>query len=186
MDRIVEAVDAAGGRPILVSHSGMGGVIGQAAEIIPDHIRCLVYIAALVPPGGTSLMQHVDGLDPECLAQFVWSPDRRTARISPEGARRFLCPRCPPATVESILPLLTPEPAAPYETPIQVTEANFGRVPKYYIECLQDRTVPIALQRAMRQTARFDAVYSLNTDHSPFFSAPDDLAAILCAIAAEA
>jgi hypothetical protein len=72
---------------------------------------------------------------------------------------------------------------APSETPLSLTEANFGRVRRYYIECLQDRVVPVALQRSMRAGIHFDGVYSIDTDHSPFFSAPYELTAILHRIA---
>ena len=129
------------------------------------------------------MMQLVDGFDPQYLAQIAWAPDGRTARLGAAGLRDFLCNCCPAAVVEAALPLLTPEPVAPFETPLLTTEANFGRVPRYYIECLQDRVVPIALQRAMRASIRFEGMYSLDTDHSPFFSAPEDLAAILHGIA---
>jgi pimeloyl-ACP methyl ester carboxylesterase len=162
------------------------GLIGQVAEAAPDQIRALVYVASMVPPNGSCLMQLVASFDPEYLAQIAWAPDRRTVLIQPEGARNFLYPRCPPAQVESSLARLTPEPVAPFETPFSATEANFGRVPRYYIECLQDRVIPIALQRAMRGALPFRGVYTLNTDHSPFFSAPDELAGALNAIAMEA
>ena len=186
-NRVVEAVEASPvegpkDKPILVGHS-MGGVVSQAAELTPHRLRALVYIAAFIPPSGSCMMPSADGFDPDFLAHFLWAPDRRTARISPEGARRFLYPVCPPATVECIVPLLTPEPVAPHQTPLHLTEANFGRVPKYYIECLQDKVVPIRSQRDVRQSLRVDGVYSLDTDHSPFLSAPEDLAAILHEIA---
>jgi pimeloyl-ACP methyl ester carboxylesterase len=183
--RIIEAVHASRDNPILVGHS-MGGVIGQAAEFIPGRIRALVYVAALVPPNGSSMMKFVEGFDPEYIAQFVWSADRRTARITPEGARRFLYSDCPSDAIESALPLFTAEPVAPFETPLSLTETHYGTVPRYYIECLRDRVVPIALQRSMRSMVSFDHVYSLNTDHSPFFSMPEDLALILHGIAERA
>src|SRR5215831_3503077 len=44
-DRIIEAVRAKEDNPILVGHSS-GGFIGPAAEMAPDPIRALVYIAA--------------------------------------------------------------------------------------------------------------------------------------------
>lgn len=180
-DRIIEAVHAKDDHPILVGHS-MGGAFSQAAEAVPDRLRALVYIAALLPLDGATMMQCVNG-DPEFQAQILWSADRRTARISPEGAKNFLYPQSPPATAEWASSLLTPEPVAPFETPMRLTKANFGRVPRYYIECLRDRIVPPALQRTMRTSFSFQGIYSIDTDHSPFFSAPDHLAAILDHIA---
>ncbi len=185
VDRVNQAVNASKDRPILVGHS-MGGLIGLTAESVPDSIAALVYVAALVPPSGYSMMHFVSGFDPQYLAQLQWAPDRRTALISPEGAREFLYPRCPPEIVESAFARFTPEPVAPYETPFSTTHERFGRVPRYYIECLRDRVVPLAVQRAMRTGVPFLGVYSLDTDHSPFFSAPEELAAILHRIAGEA
>ena len=182
VDRTIDAVKASKDDTILVGHS-MGGLISQVAEFVPGRLRALVYVAALAPPNGASMMQFVAAFDPDYVAQFLWAPDRRTARIKPEGARAFLYSQCPPATVESALPLFTAEPVAPFETPCSLTDANFGRVPRHYIECLRDRVVPITMQRAMRSAVPFDHVYSLDTDHSPFFSRPEELAVILHAIA---
>jgi len=185
VDRTLDAVRASPEPPILVGHSMGGAIISQAAECLPDRIRGLVCVAALTPPNGVSMMKLVEEFDPEYLAQIQWALDRRTVRISPEGAREFLYPHCPPGTVESALPLFTAEPLAPYETPLSLTEANFGRVPRYYVECLRDRVVPIALQRTMRSAFPFVQVYSLDTDHSPFFSTPKALAVMFHAIAAQ-
>jgi pimeloyl-ACP methyl ester carboxylesterase len=184
VDRMIQAVSASKDRPILVGHSM--GLIGLTAETVPDSIAALVYVAALVPPSGCSMMHFVSGFDPQYLAQFQWAPDRRTALISLEGVREFLYSCCPPEVVESAFARFTPEPVAPFETPFSTTQERFGRVPRYYIECLRDRVVPLALQRAMRTGVPFQGVYSLDTDHSPFFSAPQELATILHRIAEKA
>jgi pimeloyl-ACP methyl ester carboxylesterase len=163
----------------------MGGLIGQVAELVPDRIRALVYVSALLAPSGTSMMQLVDGFDPLYLAEFEWAPDRRTARLSAAGLRDFLYSCCPPSAVEAASRLLTPEPVAPFETPFSTAEVNFGRVPRYYVECRRDRIVPLALQRSMRAGLTFRGIYSIDTDHAPFFSAPDELTAILHTIATQ-
>jgi pimeloyl-ACP methyl ester carboxylesterase len=183
VDRTIEAVHSSKDDPILVGHSMGGAIISQAAEFVPGRVRALVYVAALVPPNGSSMMKFVEGFDPEYVAHFLWSPDRRTAQITPEGARLFLYSHCPPTTIESALPLLGAEPVAPFETPVTLTEAKLGKVPRYYIECTQDRVVPIALQRAMCSAIPCDGVFSLDTGHSPFFSRPEELVLALHGIA---
>lgn len=60
-----------------------------------------------------------------------------------------------------------------FATPLQLSEDRFGRVPRAYIECLRDNAVPIALQRAMQADLPCGQVETLDTDHCPFFSAPD-------------
>ena len=72
---------------------------------------------------------------------------------------------------------------APAVTPIHVTEEGFGRVPRVYIECLQDKVVPLPLQRQMYAKLPCQRVVSMNTDHSPFFSAPQKLTDSLTALA---
>jgi hypothetical protein len=52
-------------------------------------------------------------------------------------------------------------------------------VPKAYIECVQDNAIKIGQQRSMAATAQPIEVHSMNTSHSPFFSAPEALADIL-------
>lgn len=181
VDRTIEAVKASSGDVILVGHSMGGTIIREAAGLAPDRIRALVSIAALLPPPGATMLGFVEGFDPDYLAQILWAPDRRTARISPEGVRRFLCSGCPAPVVESVLPLLTPEPVAPYETPLFFHDSN---ALNYYIECLQDRVVLIGLQRTMHADVPADRVYSLESGHAPYLSIPDELALVLQKIAA--
>jgi hypothetical protein len=85
--------------------------------------------------------------------------------------------------VTDALARFTPEPVAPFEVPLYTTANRFGRVRTCYVECMQDRVVPIDLQRRMQQQAGISRVFSLNCDHSPFFSAPHELMACLRSVA---
>jgi hypothetical protein len=70
-------------------------------------------------------------------------------------------------------------------TPLSLTGEKFGTVPRAYIECLHDRAIPHELQRLVVSTLRCRPVISMETDHSPFCSAPEALAAHLVSIAVE-
>jgi hypothetical protein len=61
-------------------------------------------------------------------------------------------------------------------TPLDLSEPNFGRAPRVYIETLRDSAVTLRAQRRMLATMACATVISLNTGHSPFFSAPQELA----------
>jgi hypothetical protein len=74
---------------------------------------------------------------------------------------------------------MTPEPLKPLVTKLLVTAQRFGRVPRTYIECLQDRTVTLAAQRRMQAALPCEPVLALDSDHSPFLSQPQDLALLL-------
>ena len=184
VDSLVRVIESIPEPAILVGHS-MGGLVMQAAEEVPDRVRAVVYVSAILPANGVAMLQVVDGFDPEYLAQLEWASDGRSAEIRAEGARTFLYPLCPQRLVKDALERFTPEPAAPFEVPLHTTADRLGRVRAYYVECLRDRAVPVGLQRSMQRDAGISRVFSLNCDHSPFFSAPDDLVACFESVAEE-
>lgn len=54
-----------------------------------------------------------------------------------------------------------------------------------YIECLRDRAIPPRTQQQMYTRLPCQRVMSLETSHSPFFSAPEKLAAELLSVLAD-
>ncbi|AEI82320.1 hypothetical protein CNE_BB1p09080 (plasmid) [Cupriavidus necator N-1] len=62
---------------------------------------------------------------------------------------------------------------------MRVTSERFGRIPRAYIECLQDRAISINAQRAMQAVLPCNQVATMDTGHSPFISRPYELAEIL-------
>jgi hypothetical protein len=74
---------------------------------------------------------------------------------------------------------LSPEPLKPLVTPLKLSAQRFGRVPRSYVECLQDRAVTLPAQRRMQAALPCDTVHSLDADHSPFFSRAPELAHLL-------
>ena len=63
-------------------------------------------------------------------------------------------------------------------TPIKITNSNFGKVGRIYIETLQDRAMSPSLQKQMYLATPCQKIISLNSGHSPFFSIPQELAQI--------
>ena len=59
---------------------------------------------------------------------------------------------------------------------VHLSDANYGSVPRAYIECLQDGAILIESQRQMIAAVPCQQVLTLDTSHSPFFSAPQELA----------
>jgi pimeloyl-ACP methyl ester carboxylesterase len=184
VDATVRVLDASDPPAILVGHS-MGAPISGASEKRPSAVAALVFVAGLLPPNGASMLESVAGFDEQYLAEIVWAPDRRSASVSETGARRFLFPLCPTEAVDQAVRLTTPEPIAPYETPIVTTENGFGSVPRYYIETSHDRVVPLAMQKTIQARIGCRRTLSIDSDHSPFFSAPNELVDALNAIAAD-
>lgn len=172
---------------VLVGHSRAGIVISQAAERAPDAIRASVYLAAMLVPDGrrmSDVFGEVPG-DP-AVAAGVSPHDEASVALDPALLATHFYNTTPPELVARAARHLTPEPLFSSAAELQLTDERFGRVPRVYVECLHDRSVPLALQRRMREVVPCGRVEVLDTDHSPFYSAPDALAEILSDIAAHA
>jgi pimeloyl-ACP methyl ester carboxylesterase len=177
---ICRLLDSHPGPVILVGHSRAGIVISQVAERLPGKIKVLVYVSGFLLRHGESVLRVLrdDGTSP-LLRQATLAADKSGWRVTEEAMREMFYGKCADADIALACSRLRPEPAAPLMTPIQVTEQNFGAVPRMYIECLDDRAIPLALQKKMQAASPCGRVLSLPTDHSPFFSAPERLAAQL-------
>jgi len=175
-DRVCDILDAQPEPAILVGHSMGGMVITQAAEYRPDRIRTLVYLCAFLPRNGESLLQlaqtDTEGL---VLPNLVPADDQQSATVRDEAIKDAFYGDCSDEDVARAKSLLVAQPLAPLATPVSTTEANFGRAPRVYIECLKDRAIPPPLQKQMYTASPCRKVISMDTSHSPFLSAPDKL-----------
>ena len=184
VEKICKLIDSIEGKVILVGHSKNGIMISQAAEYRPDKIEKLVYLAAyLIPNGKTQReysLQDTEGV----LKPFVTMHDELQAHtLQPEIYRDGLYNDCEENIVELAKLLLSHEPVESGITPLQLTEENFGSIPRVYIECTEDKAVTPFIQRKMYTEMPCEKVYSMQTSHSPFFSKPQELSDILCEIA---
>jgi pimeloyl-ACP methyl ester carboxylesterase len=182
VDAIRRVVGALDERPILVEHS-MGTPIASVAEADPDSAAALVFVAGLLPRNGSSLLEAVGDFDPAYLAHAIWADDRRSVRIAPAGVREFVYSDVSSDIVDQVIPLVTPEPIAPYEATFNTTDRNFGRVRRYYVETRKDRVVLPAIQKAIQARVPFERVFSLDAGHAPFFSTPTELVSCLDSVA---
>ena len=183
VQKICEVIDQQEGKVILVGHSKNGIMISQAAEFRPDKIEKLVYLAAyLIPNGKTQReysMQDTQGV----LKPFVEMNMKGTAHtLKPEIYREGLYADCDDSIEQLARFLLSAEPVESGITPLQLTDENYGRVPRVYIECTLDKAVTPFIQRKMYTEMPCEKVYSMATSHSPFFSKPKELVDILCAV----
>ena len=175
----VQRIEAEPGRVVLVGHSMAGMIISQVAEQLPTRIAQLVYVCAYLPRDGQSAF---DFPDPDSLlpANLVVSADQRTATISPEAIVPIFAADCSEAIQQLVVTRHRPEALAPFQGKVTLTAANFGRVPKCYVETLHDVGISTNLQRQMLLVDGTVAhVISLNSGHSPFFAKPSELVDIL-------
>lgn len=172
---------------VLVGHSRGGIVVSQTAELAPDAIRTSVYLAAALVPNGLRMADvfATAPTDPAVAAGVRLRADGLSTDLDPDLLLSHFYNTTPPELVARARARLTPEPVFSDAAVMQLSPERFGRVRRAYVECLQDRCVPIALQRSMRDAVPCEHVGILDTDHSPFYSAPQALADALVAASAQ-
>jgi pimeloyl-ACP methyl ester carboxylesterase len=173
----------AGEQVILVGHSRGGTVISEAAELAPQSMLGLVYLAALLLPAGQKAFEAAVAEEARnAVEPGQGASDGLSLRVEPAAARALFYNRASPEDAIWASARLCPEPLAPNVVPLTVTRERWGRLPRAYIECLDDRAVPIELQRAMHAALPCDPVVTMDSDHSPFLCEPRALAAHLADI----
>jgi pimeloyl-ACP methyl ester carboxylesterase len=154
---------------ILVGYSYSGMVITGVAERAPERLAQLVYLDAYVPRDGESLL---DMLGPNAAA-FI----EQAALAYGDG---WQIPHDPPDA-----PRRTPHPLKTGQQPVSLTNPAAAALPRTFIYCTQDKDAmgPVGLpitQAAER--ARSDGRWryrELQTGHSPWETAPRELASLL-------
>ena len=115
-------------------------------------------------------------------ANLVPSADQSYVTVREEVLKEVLYGDCSEEDVALAKALIVPQATAPLATPVNTSDANFGRVPRVYIECLRDRALTPSFQKRLYAVLPCQKVISMDTGHCPFFSAPRELAAHLAAL----
>jgi pimeloyl-ACP methyl ester carboxylesterase len=183
-DFVCNIIDTQPEPVILVGHSRGGMVISEVAEHRPDRIRTLVYLAAFLPRAGQSLFDLAAQAEgSEVPPSMVMSEDSTSSMVRDDAVRSAFYGECSDEDVTLARACLQPEPTLPLATAVHLTEPNFGRVPRIYIGCARDHAVTPPFQKLMLSASPCKQVLSIDTDHSPFFSRPEELAAQLHSLA---
>ena len=170
---------------ILAGHSRGGIVVSQAAELAPDAIGALVYICAMMLPNGMSRADFKQLENPNPAFDAIISPVHEGAGtiVDKDKAGAIFAQLCSAETVTAAMARVVAEPHGPRSTSLALSIERFGSLPRTYIECTEDRTIPLSSQRRMQQLVPGAQVVTLWADHSPYLSRPQVLAAALIAAA---
>jgi len=182
-DSVCRVLDAQTAPVILVGHSMGGIVISQAAEARPQKIKSLVYLTAFLLKDGQSLLDVAQAdTEAQVLPNLVFSDDRSSAVVNEERRKSIFYVDCSDEDVTLAQSLLVPQAVAPFATPVRTTRVNWGRIPRLYVECTRDTAISLTSQRHMQKSQPCDRVLTLETGHSPFFSAPGEVARFLLSV----
>ena len=184
VQKLLDVIDNEDEKVILLGHSKNGIMISQAAEYRPQKIEKLIYLAAYLIPNGKTQAEY-SALDTQgVLKPYVTRiPETNSHILQPEIYKEGLYHDCDNDISEMAKYILSNESVATGITPLQLTDKNYGSVPRYYIECTEDRAVTPFIQRLMYTESPCVKVFQMATSHSPFFSKPEELCDILNEIA---
>ena len=179
VNQLLAILDGQPEKVVLVGHSFNGITVSRMAELRPKKIDRLVYLTAFLLPNGASFYDAVKGVpDSKAVEHFFLSEDQTEAFVKSEEMQNTFAHDIPAEVFNQAIAYIVPEPAAPLGYKLEVTDAVFGKIPKYYIEFTDDRAIPISAQRSIYE-GKVEKVFTLNSSHTPNFSQPDKLAAIL-------
>lgn len=177
-ERVCQVLDQQSEKVILVGHS-LGGVsITQAAEQRPNNIELLVYLTAFLLKDGESRMS-VREREPNGSAlppNMEMHPEEGYVLVKDEGLKPSFYHDCSDEDIAWAKARVGSQALKPIGTPMATTDKNFGRVRRVYIECLQDQALVPEFQKQMYTELPCEQVISMDTSHSPFISAPKELA----------
>jgi pimeloyl-ACP methyl ester carboxylesterase len=189
--RRVNELLVAGPPAVLVGHSMGGMVVTQAASRAPEHVAALVYLCAFAPIDGEALLTLTgtpEGAADQIQANIVLSGDPPVAQLSDEATRIAIYGCCSEEQIAWAMPHRRPQPAVPMTNPFQLDQdraEQFAALPRGYVTCLRDRSIPPPLQRLMFERAECDPVIEIDTDHAPYLSRPDEVVSALDRLAHE-
>ena len=172
VERLAAQVGAGPTPVTLVAHS-MGGITcSLVADLRPQDIARVVYVAAVVPRDGDSalptLQQAADESLLFALGAMRFNEDQTVVWFEPEHvAKIFYNTSAEPDAIWATQ-RVCPDAVAPMATPVRLGP-GFHHVPKTYLATRRDRAVPLSLQLAMAEDVGAQVI-ELDTDHSPFVS----------------
>lgn len=184
-DRLCSILDNESEQVILVGHSMGGIVITQTAEYRPEKIQLLVYVCAFLPTNGQTLFQILEDDRKESPPAAIISEDKTYLKLNDHLIKDVFYGECSESDFFEANGKIGLQPLLPFVTPIHITEDNFEKVPRVYIETIKDHAISIMCQREMYTRTPCRQIITLDTDHSPFFSQPEVLSSHLKSLVSE-
>jgi thioesterase domain-containing protein len=172
-DLVAKAANAVDGPVVLVGHSYAGAVITEAAPRV-NSLDSLFYIAATVPEIGQSHSDTARLVRARTAMDGAIQVDGPLLRLDLETASMALYQESTPELRNWATSRLSTQTLASFRG---VRTAATVEVQSRYVLCRHDHALDPSLQELVSQ--RCDSVVEIESDHCPFLSHSEELAAIL-------
>ena len=162
------------GPVVFVAHSYGGAVVAEAAPHVEDLVG-IVYLAALVPRLGQTASDVTREYGRRSALDATISRDEEgLLHLDPEPAALALYGDCDEATRTWAMGHISTQTFASFRT--ARTSENIA-VASTYVRCARDQAILPDVQDLIAE--RCDDVVSIDSDHAPFLSHPEELADLL-------
>jgi len=161
---------------VLVGHSMSGIIISKVAEEIPERIKHLVYLAAVVPKDNEALIDLLTKERQETLQKLHGKVKEVFGTLEQLGPMYFTDQEG--EEKEFYMKQLTPQPFAPFFEKIHFNQFPKIDTPKTYILGLRDKSLPPELTRKFAERLEVTPV-EIDAGHDMMVSRPDEVAKVL-------
>jgi len=194
-DALVALMQPGSEKWVLVGHSGGGFDATLAADARPDLVGHIAYLAAALPregrtypeamvmrdseEGPVELGDEFDADVGEMLSYLKFDEDGAMTFADFDGAWNYFYHDCDEATARWAFDRLGPERFGDTTvTPVSVTNFWEADLPRSFILCQQDRSMPRWLADTVARRLGVEQL-AIDASHSPFLSQPRELAELL-------
>ena len=153
---------------VLIGHSYGGMVITGVADRIPQKVKKLIYVAAVLPKDGESMF---DAVGPEISSFLSKGAQEGNGWEVPAGAPQSYGIHTPEMT-RWFVKMSTPHPLKSFQQKLHLRNASFQDIEKVYIKCSQDKALDAMVGRA-KDMKIFSC--EINSGHFPMLTAPEAL-----------
>ena len=158
---------------ILVAHSYGGAVVAEVASRISNLERCF-YVAALMPGPGESATDASRQVQVRTLLDDAIEVDGDFLRLRSDLAGAALYNNCDVDVAKWAVEHLSTQTIASFRSPRKSENATAEKI---YVRCTDDHAIDPQIQQLMSEECDF--ALDLESDHSPFLSAPSQLCDVI-------
>jgi pimeloyl-ACP methyl ester carboxylesterase len=159
---------------VLVGHSFGGVTVPRVMALLPERIRHVVLLSAVVPEDGTRVL---DQIDPDVRSTVEASIAGGVYTVGADAARYMLCNDADEEQSEFILSCLVDDAAALLAEPVDLSGYKLP-IPRTYVRCTRDQCYPPDLQAKSIERTAADVV-SLDAGHMTMVTVPELVAEVL-------
>ena len=167
-----EVIAGVDGDCVVLGHS-YGGLVITEATAGAKNVKKLIYMTAFMLDASETLYAACGSVDPDW---WQVAPDQ--SRLTANTPENVFYNTCTTEVASAAVKELRTQSLPSFNQPI--TQVGWKEIPSSYIICELDNAIPLFAQEAM--SGRATEVVRMKTDHSPFLSAPAELAGVIAGL----